>query len=193
VLDSIFSKTKRRLLALLFLNPDKQYYLTEIARLCGVSQGALHREIKPLVGDGILRTEKQGKQVYYSVNKSNPIYPELRGIVYKTSGISDALTTALMPLRRKIKAAFIYGSIPKGEEDAESDIDLMVIGRVDFGDVALMAAKAEESIGREINPNVYSPEEFEKKIKSKNHFLTSVMKSPKIMLIGREDDVRKLV
>lgn len=192
MLNSLFSKTKRRLLALIFLNPEKQYYLIEIARLTGISQGTLHREIKPLIYDGILQSEKRGSQIYYSVNKSNPIYAELRGIIYKTFGVSDVLTLALKPLKKKIKLAFIYGSIAKGEETARSDIDLMVIGNAKFGDVVLAISKAEKSLGREINPTVFPIEEFQSKLRERQHFLTAVIKSPKLMLIGSEDDIRKL-
>ncbi len=192
MLNSLFSKTKRRLLALIFLNPDKQYYLIEIARVTGISQGTLHREIKPLIYDGILQSERRGSQIYYSVNKSNPIYAELRGIIYKTFGVSDVLTSALKPLKKKIKVAFIYGSIAKGEETAHSDIDLMVIGSVKFGDAVSAISKAEKSLGREINPTVYPLEEFKKKLSEQHHFLTAVIKGPKIMLIGKEDDIRKL-
>ena len=192
MLNSIFSKTKRKLLALLFLNPEKQYYLIEIARMTGISQGTLHREIKPLVTDGILRAERRGNLIYYGVNKSSPVYVELRGIIYKTFGVSDVLMSVLKPFKRKITIAFIYGSIARGEENSRSDIDLMVVGEVDFGNIALMASKAEKSLGREINPNVYSTDEFKTKLKSQNHFLTSVINASKIMLIGTEDDIRKL-
>ena len=192
MLNSLFSKTKRRLLALLLLSPDRKFYLIEIARLTGISQGTLHREIKPLVRDGILQSEKRANQTFYSVNRSNPIYPELRGIVYKTFGISDVLISALKPLKKKIKVAFVYGSIAKGEETAGSDIDLFVMGQIEFGDLSIALSKTEKALGREINPFTISPKEFNAKLKAKNHFITSMLKSPKIMLIGSEDDIRRL-
>lgn len=192
MIKSLFPKTKRSLLALMFLHPEEKYYIREIEKLTGISQGALQRELKSMVEMGILQGEKKGIQTFYSVNKSNPIYAELRGIVYKTFGISNVLTAALKPLRNKIRVAFIYGSIAKGEETSRSDIDLMVIGIVTFGEVTDSISKAEDSLGREINPTVYSIDDFQNRFRSKDHFLSAVIKAPKLMLIGSEDDVRRL-
>ena len=192
MIANLFPKTKRSILALILLNPDEQFYIRQIEKLTGISQGALQRELKSMVQMGLLNIERRGHQAFYSANRSNPIYAELRGIVYKTFGVSDVLILALKPLKKKIKAAFIYGSIAKGEETGRSDIDLMVIGKVDFGDIALAVSKAEKSLGREINPNVFPVEEYQNKMKTQNHFLNSVIKAPKIMLIGSEDDIRRL-
>ena len=145
-----------------------------------------------MVEMGILSTEKKERQVFYSVNRSNPIYPELRGIVYKTFGITDVLISALKPFRKKIKVAFVYGSIAKGEETARSDIDLFALGQIDFGELSMALSKAEKSLGREINPFTISPKEFRAKLEAKNHFVSSVLKSPKIILIGSEDDLGRL-
>jgi len=192
MIKSLFPKTKRSLLALMFLHPEEKYYIRQIEKLTGISQGALQRELKSMAEMGLLNVERKGHQAFYSVNRSNPIYSELRGIVYKTFGISDVLIAALKPLKKKIAVAFIYGSIAKGEETAKSGIDLMVIGKVSFGDIATSLSKAQDSLGREINPTVYPLEEYREKIREQHHFLTAVIKAPKLMLIGTEDDIRRL-
>jgi len=183
VIKALFPKTKRSLLALMFLHPDERYYIRQIEKLTGVSQGALQRELKSMVEMGILRAEKSGHQTFYSVNKLNPIYKELHSIVFKTFGVVDVLKNALK----------LYGSVAKGEDTARSDIDIIVVGTETFGNISVALSKHEESLGREINMTVYTPREFKSKFAEKNHFIRSVIKSQKIMLIGEEDDVRELV
>lgn len=192
MIKSLFPKTKRKVLSLMFLHPDDRFYLREIVRRIDVSLGTLHRELKPLVKDGILNSESKGNQTYYSVNRNCPIYAELRGIIIKTFGIVDVLKKALKKHGNKIKVAFIYGSIATGEENAGSDIDLFVVGRETFGNISVALSQYEESLGREINVYAQTPQEFKNKLKEKNHFVNSVLKSEKIYLIGSEDDVRKL-
>jgi len=193
VIKALFPKTKRSLLALMFLHPDERYYIRQIEKLTGVSQGALQRELKSMVEMGILRAEKSGHQTFYSVNKLNPIYKELHSIVFKTFGVVDVLKNALKRHKKKIDLAFIYGSVAKGEDTARSDIDIIVVGTETFGNISVALSKHEESLGREINMTVYTPREFKSKFAEKNHFIRSVIKSQKIMLIGEEDDVRELV
>ena len=192
MIKSLFPKTKRNLLALMFLHPEERYYIRQIEKLTGISQGALQRELKSMVEMGILQAEKSGRQVFYSANKSNPIYGELYGIIFKTFGVVEVLKNALKRFEKKTKVAFIYGSVAKGEDTARSDIDLFVVGRETFGNISVALSKHEESLGREINMTVYTPHEFKSKVAEKNHFVRSVIKSQKIMLIGEEDDIREL-
>jgi len=192
MLNSLISKTKRKILALLFLNPERQFYLREIMRHTGVSQGTLHRELKPLVRDAIIVTEIRGKQVFYSVNRDSPIYSELRSIVLKTFGVADALVEALKPFRRKIRFAAIYGSLAEGKDTARSDVDVIIVGSVKLLEIAATLEKAERSLGREINPTVYPPQEFARKAQKNNHFVRTVMRSPLICLIGTPHDLGKL-
>lgn len=192
MLNSLISKTKRKILALLFLNQDRQFYLREIMRHTGVSPGTLHRELQPLVRDAILLSDIRGKQVFYSVNRDSPIYSELRSIVLKTFGVADSLVEALKPFRRKIRFAAIYGSLPEGKDTARSDIDVIIIGGVTLLEMTAALENAEHSLGREINPTVFPPEEFARKAQANNHFIRTVMISPLNCLIGTPDDLGKL-
>jgi predicted nucleotidyltransferase len=191
-MEALFPGTRRKVLSLFFMHPDKQFYFREVLKLTGTKQGTIQRELKSLTKTGILELETRGNQTYYSVNKSHPIYAELRRIVLKTFGLVDVLRDALSPLRRKIEVAVIYGSIASGEETAKSDIDLLVIGKISFDSLSVAISKAEKELRREINPTLYPTKEFKEKIKRKNHFLRSVLKSKMIFLIGNEDDLARL-
>ena len=192
MLNSLFSQTKQKILALVFLHPDQQFYLREITRHTGTSQGTLHRELKPLVRDGILSAETRGKQVFYFVNRDNPVFNELRGIVLKTFGVADSLIEALKPYRRKIRFAAIYGSLATGEDTARSDIDVIIIGRATLLEMTTAFEKVEQSLGRQINPTVFPPDEFARRAQTSNHFIKTVITSPLNCLIGTPDDLRRL-
>ena len=192
MITALFPGTKRKVLALFFLNSDREYYFAEVVRLTGTRQGVIQRELKTLTDAGILTAERRGRQKFYSVNKNHPIFPDLRNIVFKTFGVISQVKDALKPLEKKIKVAFIYGSFARGEEDAGSDIDLFVIGRAPLDEIVSALTKVENAIGREINPSLFSKAEFKKKKSQKNHFVRSVMKSEKELVIGSEDELRRL-
>lgn len=188
----LFPGTKRKILALFFLNSDKEYYFSEVVRRTGTRQGVVQRELKALTDAGILFAEKRGHQKFYSVNKSHPIFPDLRNIIFKTFGIINQLKNTLKSLEKKIKVAFVYGSFAKGEEVAGSDIDLFIIGKAPLDEIVSVLAKVENAIGREVNPNLFSEAEVKEKYLKKNHFIRSVMKSEKEFVIGTEDELRRL-
>ncbi|MBS1816791.1 MAG: nucleotidyltransferase domain-containing protein [Acidobacteria bacterium] len=139
-----------------------------------------------------MRREVRGKQVYFQANHDAAIFPELRGLFAKTSGLVDILREALMPLADRIVAAFVFGSAPRGDLHAESDIDLMVIGDTSFGDVITAVQGAEKRLGRDVNPTVYSVDEFRGKIEAKHHFLTTVLAEPKLLVLGDEDGLHSV-
>lgn len=192
MLNSLFSKSKQKILALLYLHPDRQFYLREIMRHSGVSQGTLHRELKPLARDGIVRSENRGNQVFYSANSDSPIYQELRNIVFKTFGVVGQLQDALSSLKKKIKIAFIYGSFAKGEETGASDIDLMVIGNTTLKEIVSTLAEPQNALGREINPTIYPTKEFRNKVVHGHHFVSTVLEDEKVFLIGGQRELDRL-
>ena len=192
MIKALFPGTKRKLFALFFLNAERQYFFAEVVRLTGTRQGAVQRELKTLAEAGILNTEKHGRQTFYSVNKANPIYSDLRNIVFKTFGVVGQVRDALEPLKRKIKIAFIYGSFARGEETAGSDIDLFIIGRISLDEVVSTLAKVENALGREINAKLLSEKEFKEKYSKKNHFVRSVLDSKQEFIIGTQDELRRL-
>jgi predicted nucleotidyltransferase len=187
----LFGAYRREVLALLLLHPDASLHVREIARLTGKVPGTLLRELNQLADAGVLSRRPVGNQVHFQANPACPIYDELRSILKKTSGLADVLRQALEPLGGKVKAAFVYGSMARGDERAGSDVDLMVVGEARLGEVVQALAPAHEVLRRDINPNVYRTAEFSEKLAEAEPFLQRVMQDRKIYLIGGEDDLRQ--
>ncbi len=189
---ALFPGTKRKILALFFLNPDQEYYFSEVVRLTGTRQGVIQRELKSLTDAEILTSEKRGRQKFYAVNRKHPIFQDLRNIIFKTYGVIGKIREALDPAGGQIKVAFVYGSFARGEEVSSSDLDLFVIGNIGLDDLVSALSSVEQAIGREINPTLFSAAEFKKKWSEKNHFIRSVANAEKEFIIGSEDEFRRL-
>jgi predicted nucleotidyltransferase/DNA-binding HxlR family transcriptional regulator len=189
---TLFPGYRRRVLALLLLRPEESLHGREIARRTGLPAGTLTRELKRLAEVGLLTQEKQGNQVLYRANRASPIFAELAGILRKTSGLADVIAEALVPLSDQINIAFVFGSVARGTETAGSDIDILIIGAVDFGAVIEVLYPAQQQLTREINPKVFSIREWKSKLKEKSFFATDVLAKPKIFLIGDEHELAEL-
>jgi len=188
----LFGKTRRAVLSLLFNNPDESFYLREIARRERLVMGALQREVRQLSDVGIIRRSARGKQVFYQANPDCPIFDELKSLIIKTVGVGDILKDALNPLIDRIHTAFVFGSMASAQPDRSSDVDLMVIGNVSFAEVVSTLSKAQEKLSREINPTVYPPDEFKKKLDAGHHFLRSIFTGKKFFIIGDANDLDRL-
>lgn len=189
---SLFGKTRQTLLALLYARADEEHLQESLIQLAGLGRGTVQRELAFLAHAGVVRRTVRGRQVYFQANRDCPIYAELRGLIVKTVGVADVLRAALAPLAARIRVAFIHGSIATGTERRASDVDVMVIGEVSFAEVSDALGRAQEAIGREVNPSVYAPADFRAKAAAKQHFLRTVLKSDKIFLIGDEHDLGRL-
>ena len=189
---ALFGKTRRAVLGLLFAHPEEPIYLREIIRRVGLGQGTVQRELDRLTESGLLTRRFEGRQVYYQANPNSPIFKELRSLLVKTAGVSDILRKALAKIKDRIHAAFLYGSLARGKDRSRSDIDLVVIGNVSFGEVVTSLRSTQEFLNREVNPTVYTPAEFQKKLETKHHFITTIVREPKIMLIGEERELTRL-
>ena len=188
----LFGQTRGRVLALLYGVPDEVFFLRQIARQIGTSVGSVQRELETLTGFGLLNRTVLGRQVFYQANRDHPVFVELHSLVAKTSGIFYLLRSALAPLAKEILFAFVFGSMARGEEDAGSDVDLMVIGDATLDEILTRLTSAESDLGRPINPTVYSLREFKSKLRAGNHFLRSVMRQKNVLLIGDENEFRKM-
>ena len=189
VLDVLIPKTRQGILAAVLVQPEKAWYVSELARRLGVSSSSLQRELQALTEAGILKSHRQGRMVYFQANTDSPVFPDLRGLMLKTAGLVDVLADALKPLGNAIKCAFVYGSIASGEARSDSDIDLMIIGGVAPAKLALPLRRAREQLGREINPNTYTEAEFAAKVAAKDHFLADVWTKPRLPVLGTLDDL----
>lgn len=188
--DALFSGTQQRVLGLIFGQPERSYYATELIGLTGAGSGAVQRELARLAQSGLVTVNPVGNQKHYRANPASPIYAELCGIAQKTVGLAEPLREALAPLASKIRAAFVYGSVAKRQDTAASDIDLMLVSdRVDYADVfgALEAVNAR--LGRAVNPTILTRKELAKRIAADNAFVTRVLEQPKLWLIGSEDEL----
>ena len=185
----LFTEYRRRVLGLLLLHPDEHYHLREIARLTGTVPGTLARELAKLEEAGLLESQRVGNQRHYSANRSCPVYEELASILRKTSGLADVLEEALLPLSTRIQLAFVFGSIASGSAGSHSDIDLMVIGDVTFSELVTTLHPAQETLGREINPKVYSPQEWQQLKTNKSTFVEELLTKPKLFILGTEAEL----
>jgi DNA-binding transcriptional ArsR family regulator len=193
MLDELFgSKLRAKLVAWFMLHSDERYFVRQITSLLKEDATNVSRELARLARLGILESSREGRQKYYRANRSSPFYAELRGLAVKTFGIRDVVRARLQKLSNRIEAAFIFGSFAESRETARSDVDIMIIGDVSFGEVCDSLRPAHEIIGREINPSVYPPREFAAKLKAKQHFLASVLKAEKIFLIGDDHELDRL-
>lgn len=189
--ESLFTRVQQRVLGLLFGQPGRKFQGAELIRLAASGTGAVHRELKRLSGSGLITESSVGNQRFYQANHRSPVFNELRGLVRKTVGVQAPLAEALAPLAKRIRAAFVYGSLAKGKETARSDVDLMVVGtRLDYPDLYLTLQHAERLLGRPISPHLMTHPEWRKKLADRNHFVAKVNQQPKLFVIGSDDDLK---
>jgi predicted nucleotidyltransferase len=185
--NALFTKVQQRVLGVLFGNSRRSFYANEIIALAESGTGAVQRELSKLAAAGLVTVRRQGNQKHYQANSFSPVYSELRGLVLKTFGLGDVVRAALAPLSPQIRAAFIFGSIAKVQDTADSDIDLLVVSdSLTYADIFSALEQASHDLGRPVNPTVYSLREFTRRVKEGKAFVARVMNQPKVWLIGDE-------
>ena len=188
--ELLSSRARAEIFRLLFSGTGEELHVREIERRSGLNDSTLRQELRKLVRLDLVQSRRDSNRVYYRAKTESPLYPEIRNLVLKTSGLSDVLKSALRD--KRIRVAFVFGSIAHGEEKAGSDVDLMVIGQLGLRDLSRLLSGIEEKIGREVNPHVLREEEFRKRIRAKEHFVSSVMETPKIFIIGSERELEAM-
>ena len=189
--NALFTMTQQNVLGILYAHPERSFYTKEILRLTGMGVATIKRELDRMVAAGILTMTKVGNQHHYQADPACPIYNELLSIVRKTFGVADVLHSALVPMSSSICFSFVFGSVAKSTDKAKSDIELMVIGS-DLSYTALMdlLLPIEKTLGRVINPTVYTLADFKMKLNENNSFVTRVMEQEKIVVMGNDNDIR---
>ena len=187
--DTLFGRTRGAVLAVLYGHVGESYYLRQLARMTGITLGPVQRELRQLVDAGLVTRKTLGTHTLYSANDASPVFSEMRSLVAKTVGIHDVLLAALRPLERKINLAFVYGSVARSRESYQSDIDLMIVGRVRFEDVIERMADAQKTLNREINPTIYTVNEYRSKVRG--NFLKTVLGEKKLFIVGDENVLRE--
>jgi predicted nucleotidyltransferase len=192
VLDALTTRVKQRVLSATLLHPERSWYLHELARHLSIPASSVQHVLRIFASAGVLTRRVDGNRVYYQADQRSPIFRALSEVLRKTSGLADVVRDALKPLAVKLDVAFIYGSVAAGEERASSDVDLMIIGRAPLSEIAGVLRGAEDEVGRNINPTVYTTQEFLKKTKTGHHFLTSVLEKELLFVYGTADNLAKL-
>jgi predicted nucleotidyltransferase len=190
--EALFSNVQGRVLALIFGHPERSFYTSEIVRNVHSGTGAVERELSRLQSSGLVSVERIGNQKHYRANRQCPIFEELTSLILKTVGLAEPLKKALEPHSQKIKAAFVYGSVAKRTDTAGSDIDLMVIGEdLSYSDLFEALPKAENILGRKVNPKFLSPKDWRRSLVKNDSFVKKISAQPKIFIFGSEDDLRE--
>lgn len=179
-------------LTLFLTHPEEEIYQSRIVETTKCILIQVQRALKRLEETGLITKTKSGNRVYYKANRMHPAFEDIKRALFKTILFGDLLKDALDPFKDRIEFSFIYGSLARGEESFDSDIDLFIIGDLGMRDVASLLGAVGHEIGREINPTVYPLREFKKKIKEKNTFIKEIMNKPKIWLIGEESEFAKM-
>lgn len=189
--NALFSKVQQRVLALLFGHPNRSFYASEIVRSANSGTGAVQRELSRLQRSGLVSVERVGNQKHYRANRASPIFAELQSLVIKTVALTEPLRESLEPYSDKIKTAFVYGSVAKATDTADSDIDLMVIGDdLSYSELYDASHKVENTLHRKVNPIFLSPKDWQRKASEKGSFVSRIRAQPKIFVLGSESDLQ---
>jgi len=190
--EILSSKIRAEIFYLLFGIADNELHMREVERRSGHAIGTIQTEFKKLLRLDLVKKRRDGNRLYYRANKDHPLYPDIHSLVVKTIGLTD-IFRKVFERQPDIQIAFIFGSIANHSEKAGSDLDLMVMGNLGLRQISKMLSGLPDQIGREINPHVLSIEEFRKRKSNNDHFITHVMKTPKIMIIGNKDEFEAMV
>lgn len=191
VIERIFgSRIRVRVLAWFYMHHDESFFVRQLATILKEDSTNLSRELSNLEKVGILSSTRQGNLKYFQANKNCSFFNELRGLILKTIGVIGELKSSLEKFP-DIEYAFVYGSYAKGEEKADSDVDLIIIGDVDLDRFDSLISNLEKRFGRTINYVTYDYKEFLSKKRARDGFIMDVLKDKKIMLVGDEHELKK--
>ena len=189
IADALFTTTRQRLLGLLFGQPSRSFFATELIALTGSGSGAVQRELKRLVSSGLVDVAPIGRQKHYQANPKSPVFEELRGLVVKTVAAAQPIREALEPLANRVSLALIYGSTARGSDTASSDIDLLLVSdRLTLEEVYSALLPVESRLSRSIHPTLYTSAEFSHRRAAGSRFLANVLGGDRLVLIGRADE-----
>lgn len=194
MLDKLLgSRLRARLITWMLLHREERYFARQLALLLDEDSKNVGSELARLASMGILTIRQEGRQKYYGVDRSCPFLKELRGIVIKTSGLVHFLQKTLKPLAGRLRVVFVYGSFAKGEETAHSDVDLLILGEVEIKEISGLLGPIARKIQRELNPVVYTPAEFQKKVEEGHHFVNHLLNEKKIFVIGGKNELEEFI
>jgi len=188
--DILSSRGRAEIFRLLFGVTSQEVHLRELQRRSGLALRTIQQEVEKLLGMELLVARRDGNRVYYSANTAHPLFQDIRSMVLKTSGLVEVLREALPG--EGVDAVFVFGSVARGEEGAEGDVDLMIIADAGLSDVSKWLSGVPEKLGREVNPHVMSSDELRRRRDSGDQFVSRVLDSPKLFVVGDEDELARL-
>jgi len=193
IVDALFPEIRGKILAATLTRPEKRWYLSELSAFLHTQPSSLQREIQSLSKAGILEQARDGRRVYIAPDTRSPVFLDLKGLFDKTAGLVPVLTQALEPFGDRIRVAFLYGSVARSQEGSESDIDLLIVGKVGLADLVPALRSAERTLGRPIAPSVFSAEEFARKACGGDHFVNTVLRGENRFVKGSENELAAIV
>ena len=189
IADALFTTTQQRLLALLFGQPSRSFFATELIELTGSGSGAVQRELKRFTSSGLVNITVIGRQKHYQANPESPVFEELHGLVVKTVAVAQPIRQALEPLVNRVSLALIFGSAARGSDTSSSDIDLLLVSdRLALEDVYAELIPVETELNRPIRPTLYTSKEYADRRAAGSGFLANVLGGDCLVLIGRVDE-----
>ncbi len=188
--ELLSSRVKAEIFRLLFGLQDQELHVRAMARQSGLNDATVRQELKRLIRFGLVELRRDGNRVYYRANQQHPLYLEIHNLVLKTTGLVAVLREALA--HDDINVAFVFGSVARSEEKAQSDVDLMVIGSVGLRQLTKLLSGVSGQIGREINPHILTLEEFRRRKNARDHFLTTVLSEPRLFVKGNDHELETM-
>jgi predicted nucleotidyltransferase len=190
---SLFGQTRGAVLSVLLLRPDERFHLRQIVRLIGGGVGAVQRELAALVAAGLVRREPSGRQVYFQAATDSPIFAEAQGLILKTSGLADVLRAALREVEPRLIVAAVFGSMAHGTVNRESDIDLLIISNdLSMRELGQAIRQASARLGREVNVNLYRPDEWGARARDGHPLVKSILANPRLIVTGGANELERL-
>ncbi len=187
--DALFGATQQRVLGLLFGQPSRSFFATEIMSLVGAGRGGVQRELLRLKTSGLVTVKKVGNQMHYQASRESPIYEELCSIIRKTIGLQEPLRTAIEKIRDRLHVAILYGSTVDGTDTARSDIDVLIVSdSLTLEETINLFSPVESILDRRISCTIYTPREFGDRRQKENPFITRIVEGPHVVLAGTLDD-----
>jgi predicted nucleotidyltransferase len=193
IIEALFPNVRGRILAAVLALPEKRWYLSELAAFLHTQSSSLQREVNALSKAGILEQWKDGRRVYLKPDTQSPVFPDLKNLFDKTTGLIPILQQALESFGEKLQLVFLYGSIARSQEDPASDVDLLVVGQIGLADLIPALRTVERTLGRPVNPTVFSVDEFGRRARSNDHFLSSVLKRSKQFVKGSKHELEAII
>lgn len=186
--DLVISKVRVKILEIFFSNPTEIYHVRGLVRKTGEEINAIRRELAHLETSGLLRKEPRGNRLYYSLNLSYSLYPELIEIISKQTGLGEQIIKNRNRIG-KITFCIFSRKFVERKERKEEGVDILIVGNIVMAELSSLIRAEEEKRGKEINYTVMTNEEFDFRKKRRDPFLLGILESGKILIIGDEEEL----